>query len=156
VVVPLVTGTGSALLVDRGWVQTDGNSTSSVDPPPPPAGPVKVTGWVRRNATGSAAGVSDGAARAISSDEIGKTLPYPVYDGFVERTAESPSASPAPVPDDEPDLSTGPHFFYGVQWFFFAMLALAFWGYFAYTEYQEQARRRAQPTEPAARPAGTS
>jgi cytochrome oxidase assembly protein ShyY1 len=142
IVVPLVTQSGAALLVDRGWVETRGSATAQVEPPDPAPGTVKVVGWVRRDATGSSATVSDGAARAISSDEIAKTLPYPVYDGFVERTAETPTASPSPTPDDPPDLSTGPHFFYGVQWFFFALLALAFWVYFAYTEYQEQSRRR--------------
>jgi cytochrome oxidase assembly protein ShyY1 len=145
VVVPLVTRSGTALLVDRGWIATKGSDTASVDAPEPPSGTVSVTGWVRSNATGSSTTVSDGAARSISSDEIAKTLPYPVYDGFVERTDESPSARPAPAPDDPPDLSSGPHFFYGVQWFFFALLALAFWVYFAYTEYQDQARRRPPP-----------
>jgi cytochrome oxidase assembly protein ShyY1 len=142
IVVPLITDAGPALLVDRGWIQAAGGATSQVEPPDPPAGTVTVVGWVRRDATGSSASVSDGAARAISSDEIGKTLPYPVYDGFVERTAETPAATPAPAPDEKPDLSSGPHFFYGVQWFFFALLAIAFWVYFAYTEYQEQGRRR--------------
>jgi cytochrome oxidase assembly protein ShyY1 len=155
VVVPLVTPSGTALLVDRGWVPTNGSPSAPVNAPDPPAGTVTVTGWVRQNAT-SAAGVADGAARAISSDEIGKTLPYPVYDGFVERTAESPSASRAPVPDDQPDLSTGPHFFYGVQWFFFALLAIGFWVYFAYAEFQDRNRVPRTPSEPAARPAQTS
>jgi cytochrome oxidase assembly protein ShyY1 len=154
-VVPLVTDSGAALLVDRGWVPTKGSSDAPVSPPAPPSGAVTVTGWVRQNATGSSARVSDGQARSISSDEIGQTLPYPVYDGFVEQTAESPEAKPAPQADDEPDLSTGPHFFYGVQWFFFALLALAFWGYFAYAEYQEQSGRRPRPPQPAARPAET-
>jgi cytochrome oxidase assembly protein ShyY1 len=138
VVVPLVTPAGLAVLVDRGWVQTATSGDTEVDPPEPPTGEVTVTGWVRRNATGSSATVTDGAARSISSDEIGPTLPYPVYDGFVERTAESPSVSPSPEPDDEPDLSSGPHFFYGVQWFFFALLAVSFWFYFAYAEYKDR------------------
>jgi cytochrome oxidase assembly protein ShyY1 len=155
-VVPLVTDSGTALLVDRGWVKTAGSANSPVNAPDPPDGAVTVTGWVRKDATGSSARVTDGEARSISSAEIGPTLPYPVYDGFVERTGESPSASPSPTPDDEPDLSTGPHFFYGVQWFFFALLALAFWVYFAYTEYQEQSGRRPRPAEPAPpRPAKT-
>ncbi|HSS67493.1 MAG TPA: SURF1 family protein [Nocardioidaceae bacterium] len=156
VVVPLVTESGTALLDDRGWIKTsESGADASIDAPAPPTGTVTVTGWVRQNATGSSARVSDGEARSISSDEIGPTLGYPVYDGFVERTDEAPSASPAPVADDEPDLSTGPHFFYGVQWFFFAMLAVGFWVYFAYAEYQEQSGRRPRPPEPAARPAKT-
>jgi cytochrome oxidase assembly protein ShyY1 len=156
VVVPLVTSSGAALLVDRGWLPTNGSSDAPVRPPDPPTGTVTVTGWVRQNATGSSASVFESAARAISSDEIGKTLPYPVYDGFVERTDEAPSAGSSPTPDDEPDLSTGPHFFYGVQWFFFAMLAIGFWAYFAYAEYQEQSGRRPRPPEAAARPAKAS
>jgi cytochrome oxidase assembly protein ShyY1 len=149
-VVPLVTDSGTALLVDRGWVKTAGNADSPVDPPEPPTGTVTVTGWVRQDGTGSSTRVSDGQARSISSAEIGPTLPYPVYEGFVERTSETPSASPSPVPDDEPDLSTGPHFFYGVQWFFFALLAVTFWAYFAYTEYQEKTGRRPRPPHAAA------
>jgi cytochrome oxidase assembly protein ShyY1 len=148
-VVPLVTPSGTALLVDRGWVASPASSTAAVDAPPPPDGTVTVTGWVRQNASGSSTHVSDGAARAISSDEIGGALPYPVYDGFVERTAESPAARPAPIVDDGPDLSSGPHFFYGVQWFFFALLAIGFWAYFASTEYLEQTGRRPRPRRPA-------
>jgi cytochrome oxidase assembly protein ShyY1 len=139
VVVPLVTSAGPAVLVDRGWIENQSSDPVDALPPDPPSGEVTVTGWVRRNATGSSANVSDGAARAISSDEIGPTLPYPVYTGFVERVSEAPSVQTAPEPAEEPDLSTGPHFFYGVQWFFFALLAIAFWVYFAYAEYREQA-----------------
>jgi cytochrome oxidase assembly protein ShyY1 len=148
IVVPLVTDSGTALLVDRGWVPTAGSADSPVDAPDPPSGTVTVTGWVRQNGTGSSTRVSDGQARSISSDEIATTVPYPVYDGFVERTAESPSAERSPVPDDGPDISTGPHFFYGVQWFFFALLAVTFWVYFAYTEYQEKTGRRPRPPQP--------
>ncbi|MDQ3094605.1 MAG: SURF1 family protein, partial [Actinomycetota bacterium] len=52
VVVPLVTAAGPALLVDRGWVQTQGNANRAVDVPSPPSGTVTVTGWVRKNAEG--------------------------------------------------------------------------------------------------------
>ena len=137
VVTPLVTADGTAVLVDRGWIETSANGNRRPELPPPPAGTVSITGWVRIDADDDASvtDASDGSVRAISAEAIGETLPYPTYDGFLELTSEDPAVSPAPQRADEPDLSSGPHFFYGVQWWFFAGLALAFWCYFARAEY---------------------
>lgn len=141
VVVPLVTDDGTALLVDRGWVQTEGGS-DNLDPdvPAAPTGTVTVHGWVRRDAEGgdNQTVPSDGSVRAISSEKIAPTLPYPVYDGFVDLTDEQPEPADAPVRAEAPDLGSGPHFFYGLQWFFFALLAFGFWCYFAYAEWDRQ------------------
>lgn len=135
VVVPLVTTSGTALLVDRGWMATAANGNERPDVPPPPAGTVTVNGWVRQNASGGSVTPTNGYVRAISSDAIKATLPYPVYDGFLDRTKESPTAAGAPAPALPPDLGAGPSFFYGLQWFFFAILAFGFWVYFAWAEY---------------------
>ncbi len=141
VVTPLVTQEGPALLVDRGWVATEGNGAAAPDVPAPPGGNVTVTGWVRINADeGNETELSDGSVRSISSEAIGPSLPYDVYDGFVDLTGEDPAVQPSPELADPPDLSGGPHFFYGVQWFFFAALAFGFWIYFGYAEYQQQLR----------------
>jgi cytochrome oxidase assembly protein ShyY1 len=141
VVVPLVTADGTALLVDRGWVQTQGGS-DNLDPdvPDAPTGTVTVQGWVRHNASGgdNQTVPTEGSVRAISSDKIGPTLPYPVYDGFVDLTDEQPAPADAPTLADKPDLGSGPHFFYGLQWFFFALLAFGFWCYFAWAEWDRQ------------------
>jgi cytochrome oxidase assembly protein ShyY1 len=146
VVTPLVTDAGPALLIDRGWVATAGNANLTPDVPAPPDGTVTVTAWVRINAEGgNATELSDGSVRSISSEAIGPSLPYDVYDGFADLTGEHPSAKPSPQLADPPDLSGGPHFFYGVQWFFFAGLAFAFWIYFGYAEYQQQVRVRDHP-----------
>lgn len=141
VLVPLRTEEGTALLVDRGWVQTEGGS-DNLDPevPDAPGGTVTVQGWVRRNATGgdNQTVPSDGSVRAISSEKIGPTLPYPVYNGFIDLTDEDPAPADAPVRAEPPDLGSGPHFFYGLQWFFFALLAFGFWCYFAWAEWDRQ------------------
>jgi cytochrome oxidase assembly protein ShyY1 len=149
IVVPLVTQSGTALLVDRGWVQTAANANETPDVPAPPSGTVTVTGWVRQNSTGGSSQVvpSNGSVRAISSDALKSALPYPVYDGFVDRTKEDPPGSPSPAPALAPDLSAGPSYFYGLQWWFFAVLAFGFWVYFAWTEYTQQRSQR--PGEPA-------
>ncbi len=148
VLVPLVTDHGPALLVDRGWMQTQGNANRDVDVPSPPSGTVTVSGWVRANAEGDSDQVTpnDGTVRAISSAAIAPSLPYPVYDGFVDLTEERPAVTPAPDRADPPDLGPGPHFFYGVQWWFFAVLALGFWCYFAWAQYRETRVLSQDPT----------
>jgi cytochrome oxidase assembly protein ShyY1 len=147
VVVPLLTDDGTALLVDRGWVQTGGGSDNlNPDVPEAPTGTVTVQGWVRRNASGGDTQTvpRDGSVRAISSDKIGPTLPYPVYDGFIDLTDEQPTPAEAPIMAEAPDLGSGPHFFYGLQWFFFALLAFGFWCYFAWAEWDRQRRESAR------------
>lgn len=138
VVVPLVTASGTAVLVDRGWVATAANGNSFGVLPDPPPGLVTVIGWVRFNAAGGSdeTAPSDGSVRAISSDAIAQDVPYEVYNGFLDLVTEKPTITPRPAKALAPDLGSGPHFFYGLQWFFFAVLALGFWCYFAWTEYQ--------------------
>ncbi len=147
VVVPLVTASGTAVLVDRGWVSTSGNGNDVGPLPAPPPGTVTVTGWVRRGAEGGSNETTpaDGTVRAISSDAIAAGLPYGVYDGFLQLTAEQPTVQPRPLQVPAPDLGSGPHFFYGLQWFFFAVLTFGFWCYFAWTEYQQSRAGRKQP-----------
>jgi cytochrome oxidase assembly protein ShyY1 len=147
VVVPLVTRTGAAVLVDRGWIQTAANGSDSPDPPPPPAGTVTVTGWARVDATGDETKPDNGSVRAISSQSLSESMPYPLYDGFVDLIHENPDIEPSPALADPPDLGSGPHFFYGVQWFFFALLAFGFWIYFAWSEYRATAAHAAASAE---------
>jgi cytochrome oxidase assembly protein ShyY1 len=136
VVTPLVTSSGDGLLVDRGWVQTKGNGNEPADVPHPPGGTVDVTGWVRINADAGSnrTTLSEGSVRSISSDALQSSVPYDLFDGFLDLTDESPKASPSPERADPPDLSGGPSFFYGIQWWFFGLLAVGFWVYFAYAE----------------------
>ncbi|MGI8577821.1 MAG: SURF1 family cytochrome oxidase biogenesis protein [Nocardioidaceae bacterium] len=149
VVVPLVTPSGTAVLVDRGWVPSVTNGNLDQHPPAPPAGRVTVTGWVRIDATDASNLVTPvgGAVRSISAAAIKTTLPYPAYDGFVALIKEQPSVKNAPLKSGGPDLGSGPYFFYGVQWFFFALLGFGFWCYFGWAEYQEVLRARAAPDQ---------
>jgi cytochrome oxidase assembly protein ShyY1 len=150
VVVPLVTSSGTALLVDRGWVATSNQGlTDPSQVPAPPAGTVTVTGSVRRDADGSSAQVVDGSARAISSAEIQPAIGMPVYGGFVDLRTETPApATPLEIAEP-PDLSNGPHFFYALQWWFFGVLALFGFGYLAWEEATGRAdlRRAQQPAK---------
>ena len=147
VVTPLLTAEGTALLVDRGWLPTDNVGTTTPDVPAPPAGEVTVVGRVRADATGDSTKVAERSTRAISSAAIGETLPFPVYGGFVDLESERPEPAEALEPAEPPDLGEGPHFFYGLQWWFFAALALFGFGYLVYDE-RRKMRRGAQPPAP--------
>jgi cytochrome oxidase assembly protein ShyY1 len=152
VVTPLVTGTGTAVLVDRGWISTENSGASRPKLPPTTDGLVTVTGWVRSDATGSATKVSDLATRAISSQRIADVVPYPLYRGFVDLAAESPTPARVLAPVELPDdTSNGPHFFYGLQWWFFGALAIFGFCYLAWDEVRQR-RRRGRTDGPSERP----
>ena len=143
VVTPLVTDGGAAVLVDRGWLSTENTGATRPDLPAVTEGQDTVTGWVRRDATGSAARVSELSTRAVSSARIAEVLPYPLYRGFLDIAAESPAPAdtlePVVLPDD---TSNGPHFFYGLQWWFFGALAVFGFCYLVWDEIRQRRRRR--------------
>jgi cytochrome oxidase assembly protein ShyY1 len=148
VVTPLLTGSGTALLVNRGWFETGNVGTTRPEVPAPPSGEVTVVGWARGDAEGDAADVEDRSTRAVSSKEIGPTLPFPVYGGFVELDHETPAPATPLAKVERPDLGEGPHFFYGLQWWFFGALAIFGFFYLAWDE-RRKARRVRQDDETA-------
>ncbi len=156
VVVPLVTADGTALLVDRGWLATDNRGAPPDDVPAPPSGTVTVTGWVRQDATGDSTRVSDQSTRSISSQAIGEALGIATYGGFVDLDTEDPAAEQPLATTELPELDGGPHFFYGLQWWFFGLLAVGGFLYLAYDEWRggpgaerlRRARRGDAPQRP--------
>ena len=69
--------------------------------------------------------------------------------GFVDLASETPEAAEPLAVTETPDLSNGPHFFYGLQWWFFAALAVFGFGYLAYDERRKLRRPAAGPDAPA-------
>lgn len=151
VLTPVRQTNGPSVLVDRGWLETSNNITDDVKVPAPPVGTVSITGWLMPNQDGSSdqLRVQSGSVRLVSSDEIAPTLPYAIHDGYVSMTSSDPAASVPLRPPDAPQLNSGPHLFYGLQWFFFAGLAIVGWFYFAYAEAQSR-RAAADQRAPAA------
>jgi cytochrome oxidase assembly protein ShyY1 len=144
VVVPLRTEQGPVLLVDRGWIAAENGAAALSDVPPPPSGQVTVTGWVRVDDSGDSTHVSDHSVRSISSSAIGDALGLEVYGGFIELDTETPAPQDALAKAELPDLSNGPHFFYGLQWWFFGLLAIFGFFYLLYDEWRgPRAPRRA-------------
>ena len=136
VLVPLITESGTAVLVDRGWIPAGETARDTPAPPPAPSGTVTVVGRLRASQHGSTGG-SDMPAGQIAKIDIGRLsgeLGLPLYGGYLELVEEQPAASPAPVPPEVPELSTGPHLAYAVQWFLFAIGAVVGVGYLARRE----------------------
>lgn len=140
VVVPLITPQGPALLVNRGWMMTRNAGSTTVDVPPPPSGEVTVTGWVRADAQGDSTAVKDLSTRAVSSQEIGPALEREVYGGFLDLEGENPAPDTSLTQAELPDLGEGPHFFYGLQWWFFGLLAVVGFIYLAFDEWRGRGR----------------
>lgn len=149
VVVPLVTADGTALLVDRGWLRTENQGATAADVPAPPAGEVTVEGWVRADATGEGIEVDDHSTRALSSVTVGPVIGHPVYGGSIELRSEDGEPAAGLEPVELPELNNGPHFFYGLQWWFFGLLAVVGFVYLAWDE-----RRSARRTDGEVAPAG--
>ena len=148
IVTPLVTESGHAVLVDRGWMESPNSSATLDDIPEPASGTVTVTGWLRVDSGADASAVepTDGQVRAVSSAGIETALPYDAYPGYLNRTDQSPAADEALDPEPRPDMGQGPHFFYAIQWYFFAGLAIFGWFYFAWTEAHPRKRRTGRTT----------
>ncbi|OIJ25713.1 SURF1 family cytochrome oxidase biogenesis protein [Nocardioides luteus] len=143
IVVPLVLDDGTAVLVDRGWVQTESQEKFD-DVPAPPAGEVTISGWVRADGTGDSTDVAqvDGyhATRALSSAQVAKVVDEPLLTGWLHLDTESPEPATRLRKADLPELDNGPHFFYGLQWWFFGILAVAGFFYLMYDERRTQSR----------------
>ena len=74
--------------------------------------------------------------------------PYPLYRGFVDLAEESPTPAEQLEPTELPDdTSNGPHFFYGLQWWFFGALAIFGFCYLAWDEFRQRRQRRAGRSE---------
>jgi Uncharacterized conserved protein len=135
VLTPLVTGEGTAVLVNRGWVP---NGPTAEAPPQVPAattGEVTVHGRLRPAETEENSGISErpglppGQIMLINTPELAKRLPYRLYGGYVQLGRQEPAAAsaPEPVPDPEPDGKGGLNLAYSFQWWLFIPIAVGGW-----------------------------
>ena len=145
---PLLFSDHEAVLVDRGWIPADGNSTPADWRKYDEAGTVTVTGQIRLGQVKPAfGGVADpvlnpGETRLVlwnNADlaRISKQIPYEILPVFIQPDTDPKDEEP-PIPfQPEVDLTEGPHFGYALQWFTFATILFA--GYPFYLRKQEMA-----------------
>lgn len=173
VVTPLVTGSGEAVLVNRGWVQPNNTSAAAYPAvPPAPSGTVTVTGRLRPDETYAGTGIHqrDGLPAhqymIINSGEQAKNLPEPVVAGYLELTATSPTPPAADeaqlVPPPGTDTNSmavvgkGVHLPYAIQWWIFAAAVPVAWWILLRRDAKEQQQTRADEASPAEPPRRTT
>ncbi|MFC4588099.1 SURF1 family cytochrome oxidase biogenesis protein [Sphaerisporangium corydalis] len=135
VLTPLVTADGTAVVVNRGWVPMGPTAETPPEVPPAPLGEVTVTGRLRQSETEDSTGINDRPGLPprqvllIDTPGIGKGMPYELFGGYVELTAQRPASATAPEPVPEPDVGGGGglNLAYGVQWWLFIGIAIGGW-----------------------------
>jgi cytochrome oxidase assembly protein ShyY1 len=155
VVVPLVTGTGTALLVNRGYVPRTRAAAELVDLPAPPSGEVTVTGHVAPAQGDGSTEVTRGTQVSVPRLDVpavAAALGRETYGAAVNLTEEVPPPERAPEPPEPPGTSIGPHLSYMVQWWMFGCFAIAGWVVLLRRDLQEE--RDGPPPVPQPTPAG--
>ena len=120
-----VVGSDTAVLVNRGWVYSpDG---ASVDHSRwRERDSASVVGYVVQYApdAGTTGPARDPRiVRRVSRREVASRIPYPLAPYFLVQTGDT--ATSHPVRREMPVLDEGPHLSYAIQWFAFAVIALA-------------------------------
>jgi cytochrome oxidase assembly protein ShyY1 len=125
------TGGGAAVLVVRGWIpEAITGTTPPIAGVEPPAGPVKVTGYLDLTQTKGYFGAADpptGTLHSLQRVDVarfGKQFGPVVRGVFVQLTTQSPASSSTeinPVPPPDPDA--GPFESYAYQWLLFSIVA---------------------------------
>jgi cytochrome oxidase assembly protein ShyY1 len=139
IVTPLMLADGTGVLVDRGFLARQGAELAPGNVPPAPSGEVTVTGRLRRSEQGghtSGGTPVDGTARLINGPGFGAALHLSLYDGYLTVDRQIPATDPAFGGFPGPEIDDGPHFFYALQWFFFALLAIGGLVYFSRQDVQ--------------------
>ncbi|MEV5966439.1 SURF1 family protein [Kribbella sp. NPDC051952] len=137
IVTPLVLADGKAVLIDRGFLARQGAELAPLSIPAVPTGQVTVTGRLQRSERGGSTNggtPDDGTARLINGPDFAKALGLNLYDGYMTVDKQEPANDAAFGAFPGPEIDDGPHFFYALQWFFFALLAIGGLVYFSRQE----------------------
>jgi cytochrome oxidase assembly protein ShyY1 len=133
VLTPLVLADGSAILVDRGWLAA-GSTRSLPDVPAPPDGQVTLVGRVHLPESRSDPPVMLDErlqVRRIDPGRLAAALPYPVAGGYLLLDEPRDLAFSA-IPADHQNAAMNAG--YVVQWWAFALLTVAGFGWAARRE----------------------
>ncbi|GAA4165675.1 SURF1 family protein [Phytohabitans flavus] len=134
VVTPLVRTDGPTVLVDRGWVPPSPSGAASMPKvPAPPKGEVTVVGRVHPSESRpDSVSLRDGKieVRRIGVERLAEDLPYPLWGAYL--LAEEPTAgfTAVTIRHENSWQNAG----YVLQWWLFAGLALAGFGWMVYRE----------------------
>jgi cytochrome oxidase assembly protein ShyY1 len=155
VLVPLVTSSGRAFIVDRGWVPTGNDHDYPDSIPAPPSGEVSVVARLQQSEP-HIPGRTDPAhtdeIQSVTLSDVGGRVSQPIWTGaYGQLRSETPAPAEArPFGWDKPSGNTGLHLSYFIQWFMFAGGGFGFLAYLMVQEYRNlnqddpEERERAQ------------
>lgn len=138
---PLKLTDSNAILVERGWIPSEGNTTSDdwrkYDLP----GNVTIKGIIRLGQTRPDLGgvpdpaLSPGQTRLdfwnlINLERISLQVPYKLLPVFIQPNTDSNISAPPYPYQPAIEISEGPHMGYALQWFTFAGLLLIGYPFF--------------------------
>lgn len=120
-----IPGRDTAVIVNRGWVYSPDGST--VDESKWRDTSTTFTGYVEEfpSVPGSAYASRPRVIARLSYAAVAKALPYPVAPVYVVALGDSVIAPDRLARLTVPPLDEGPHLNYAVQWFAFALIAIA-------------------------------
>ncbi|MDH6578491.1 SURF1 family protein [Kitasatospora sp. MAP5-34] len=130
VITPLKLADGKGdVLVNRGWVDSPGDTISYPNPPAPPSGQITVTGRLRADETHANSGIPDRGGlpdrqfKLINSEQAAQRIGTTFLGGYLEMASTVPPSGASPEVLGEPEHSDiGPHMAYAVQWWLFTAL----------------------------------
>lgn len=146
---PLVTASGAATLVDRGFLPTGEPGFSADDLPPPETGEVTAEVRLRPSEDGLDGDLDARQLRRVDLGAIGDGIGYPVYQAWGELVAQEPDASSDLKLIPAPETDAGPHLSYAIQWFLFSCVGLG--GYVFLVRAEARGRRELAEDSPADR-----
>ena len=135
---PLVLADGTAILVERGWIPAEGNSSAADWHKYDEQGSIIVSGIVRLGqAQPDTGGVPDPALTAgqtrldfwnmVNLDRIALQVPYKLAPVYIQPNPDKTQTQPPYAFQPTIEISEGPHLGYAIQWFIFA--SILFLGY---------------------------
>lgn len=119
-------GSDTAVLVNRGWVYAPDGATADRARWHEPDS-ATVTGYIELympDAGTTSATTDPRIVRRVSRQEIADKIPYPVAPYYLVATSDTTDGA-HPARHTIPALDEGPHRSYAIQWFFFALVAVA-------------------------------
>lgn len=127
VIAPITTSSGDRYWIDLGWIPA-GLSATDLPQISLPTTTISVLGRIRGGDTldrpgprGSLFGMSREDFSAVAKT-INKKRMASDGGGYLEAETITPTSTSMPIPIPAPEISSGPHGAYAVQWFVFAML----------------------------------
>jgi surfeit locus 1 family protein len=128
-VAPLVTDSGSAILVVRGLLT--GPVAATKDLPPPPPGRIRVVGSLQPSEPrGNDTDLADDRVPTLSTAQLISDVSHDLYSGYVVLTDQTPpSTLPAATPPQaDASLTAGlRNLMYALQWWLFAGFVIFLW-----------------------------